>query len=155
MKKTILIAVILIVIGTGFALTYGPFPADAGTDPVFWNELGFQLTQEGRMVEAQDAFLQAVLLDPSYENARKNLYVSAFQNGDFLTAEEHVRYLLEDGETAERHFDLGQALVMAARSGVVDDPFRTLEEALVHLDTAGDWPHAQENAVIVRTVLNG
>lgn len=159
MRLSVFALVAILGIGTAAALTLGPISLDrlgsAQHDPVYWNELGYMLSQEGDLDAAQDAFLQAVLLDPSYENARKNLYVAAFQQGEYLTAQEHLRVLLERSESAQYHFDYAQALVAWAREQATDADaaVAALEEALGHLEAAGDYPHARKNAAVVRDVL--
>lgn len=160
MKLGIAIIMGLMLISGALAVTIGPMTreqlADAGKDPVFYNELGYQLSQEGRMIEAQAAFQSAVDLDPVYENARKNLYVASFQNEDYLTATKHLRVLVELNPNDQYHFDLAQSLVAWARFQATDasEAIVALEEATEHLEIAGDFPNADENAKIVKKVLD-
>ncbi len=145
----------LLVVAGGAGMTLGPFPESALGDPVFYNELGYTLMKEGKTSSAVTAFSTAVDLDPSYERARKNLYVAAFRDGQYLLAAEHARRLLEQNPNRELHFDYAQSLVMWARTQATDggEALAALEEAAEHLDAAGDWPHATENAAIVRRVM--
>lgn len=156
MKKAfIAIALLVLASASAFALLVGPLTAEQANDPVFYNELGYRLAQAGDMAGAQAAFAKAVRLDASYENARRNLYVAAFQNGGYAAAAEHLRILIAQHDTAQYRFDLAQALVAHARTHETDADaaIAQLQEALTHLDAAGDYPHARENAQIVRAVL--
>ena len=155
-KGLIIAALLLIALGGAFALTVGPFTpgtwASARDDPVFYNELGYHLAQSD-MAAAQAAFQRAVDLDPSYENARKNLYVAAFQNGEYAVSAAHARVLHDAHPDAQYAFDLAQALVMHARTQATDAALAELEEAASLLVALGQYPHAPENAGIVRSVL--
>jgi Flp pilus assembly protein TadD len=160
MKKaftaTIVISLLLLTIASAFALVAGPFTKEgalaASQDPVFYNELGFMLAQEGNMEGAQQAFAAAVELDAHYENARKNLAVAAFQNSDYEAAIEHGRILAAQQPGNQNYrFDLAQALVHQAR--YADADLAKLDEAATIFESLGSYPHAQENAVIVRAVI--
>ena len=155
MRKLTILVILLAAIATASAITYGPFPVDSQADPVWWNEFGYVLAEEGHLIEAQDAFLQAVLLDPTYENARKNLAVTAFKNEDYLTAIKHWAKLVQEHDTAQYHFDYAQSLVAQARYADTEGSvaLARLELALEHLYAAGDYPHAAENAAIVERVI--
>jgi Flp pilus assembly protein TadD len=160
MKKTTIIALaLLIAIGGALAITVGPFTqqswSEAKGDPVFYNELGYKLAQSGEMREAQGMFARAVELDASYANARKNLYIAAYENGEYAAAAEQLRWLSANVPSESVTFDLAQALVMHARTQATDagEAIAELEEAAALLESLGDYPHAAENAVLVRKVL--
>lgn len=160
MKTTLYIITALLLVGGAMALTLGPMTLEqlssAQHDPKFYNEMGYALSQEGKMIAAEDAFSRAVVIDPSYDNARTNLYLAAFANENYDVAIEHARILhAQHASNAQYTFDLAQALVAHARtqekdaSAAVSD----LEEAAALLESLGSYPHAQENARIIRTVL--
>ncbi len=156
MRTAIIIIIALTVTAGAFALTYGPFPIQATEDPVFYNELGYHLSQQGDLEGAQDAFEKAVNIKDDYENARKNLAVAAFQNGDYLTAIEHGRVLAARHGTQQYHFDLAQALVAQARfaEDSAEESVAYLFEAVENLKAAGDYPNAKSNLAIVNRVLD-
>jgi Flp pilus assembly protein TadD len=152
------IVAVLITVTSAVALSIiaGPFEQEelipAAHDPVFYNELGFKLAQEGRTADAQRAFAKAVELRPTYETARSNLATIAFQNGDYTTAIAQLRVLVTSHpENKNYHFDLAQNLASQARYD--DGDIEKLQEAASEFDKAGDLPHAAENAAIVRTIV--
>jgi len=157
----ILITAMLVLAGGALAygIVAGPMnkeqAASAGTDPVFYNELGFKLANEGDGAGAQAAFERAVALKPSYERARSNLATIAFQNSDYAVAITNLRVLVADHpQNANYHFDLAQNL--AAQARYKDADLEKLSEAGNEFDAANalqpGFPHATENAAIVRAV---
>jgi tetratricopeptide (TPR) repeat protein len=137
----------------------GPLTADQVEEThsaQFYNALGYELSGAGRTVEAQAAFTKAVELDPSYENARSNLATTAFKNADYLTGIEQLRVLTSRAPDSENYqFDLAQNLVHQARFADTDGytALGRLEEAASLFEALGDFPHAGENARIVRSVI--
>jgi Flp pilus assembly protein TadD len=160
MNKLIAVTVMMFLLA-GSVLAYsviiGPF--DNGVqaqkyqnDPTFYNALGYKLSQEGKNGEAQAAFAHAVILNPDYKNARSNLATIAFANKDYATAIDNLRYLAaQDAANKDYQFDLAQNLVSQAR--YVDYDIKKLEEGAAIYENLGSYPHAKENAAIVRTVL--
>jgi Flp pilus assembly protein TadD len=157
----IFVSVLLLLAGGALAVgvMVGPMSeekaASAGNDPVFYNELGFKLAQQGDNAAAQKAFAQAVELKPSYERARSNLATIAFQNEDYATAIEQLQVLVQlSPANAGYHFDLAQNLASQAR--YKDADLAKLLEAGKEFEKANElspgFPHALENARIVRAV---
>lgn len=166
MNRTItIITALLLAVGSGLALGVfsGPFASTSDAlsvakDPVFYNELGYHLSKQGDMAGAQEAFLQALEIDESYENARKNLALSAFHNGEYALAITHLRILTAQHPQNEQYrFDLAQSIVSYVRfemtADSTEDPIKLLEEAQAILLSLGDYPHASENAGIIGKVL--
>jgi Flp pilus assembly protein TadD len=157
MKRVAIASIILLLcVASTFALIAGPFTQQelnaATKDPIFYNELGYKLAQEGKNTAAQQAFEQAVALDPAYERARSNLATIAFQNSDYTTAIEHLRVLIaQHPENANYHFDLAQNLASQARYHDAD--LEKLREAVLEFDKASGVPHAAENAEIIRKII--
>ncbi len=142
-----------------YGIAVGPMTKEqaigAGTDPVFYNELGFKLANGGDNAGAQAAFARAVELDPSYERAQSNLATIAFQNSDYPTAISTLRDLVAaHPQNANYHFDLAENLAAQARYSDAD--VAKLTEAGNEFDAANalqpGFPHATENAAIVRAV---
>lgn len=160
MKRYVITAItvfaLLITLAGALALWSGPYTQEeaqaALNDPRFYNELGFKFSEQGRMQEAQRAFERAVELDSRYERARSNLATAAFHNQEYETAIEQLRWLTFEFPGNENYrFDLAQNLVSQAR--YVDGDVAKFEEGAAIYESLGDFPHAVENAVIVRTVL--
>ena len=154
---TVLLAILVTVAGA-LALNglvsgpYTPSQAEAASnDPHFHNELGYMLAQEGNSLAAQDAFVYAITLDPSYDRARSNLATIAFQNGDYATAIIQLRVLVAQSSNENYRFDLAQNLASQAR--YVDADLAKLEEAAAIYESLGDFPNAAQNAAVLRAVL--
>ena len=152
----------LLLAGGALALTAGPFTADglraALGDARFHNEAGYALGQQGDWGGAQRAFARALEIDPSYASARRNLAIASFQLGAYEDAAREYRTLLSaDPGNREYRFDLAQSLVMYARFLETDGnaAVAQLEEALDLLDSVEGYPHARENAAIIRDALAG
>jgi Flp pilus assembly protein TadD len=149
------VAMLLVTIASALALVAGPFTREealaASQDPRFYNELGYMLAQQEETAAAQDAFERAVEMDSQYVRARSNLATIAFQNADYTTAIEQLRWLTSESPDAGYSFDLAQNLVHQAR--FVDQDLTKLEEAAAIFESLGDYPNAAENARIVRNVL--
>ncbi len=158
-KLLVISAMMLIFVSSAlaFGILVGPFESHEQMlpiqrDPAFYNTLGYKLSQEGKNSEAQIAFAHAVELNPEYTNARSNLATIAFANKDYTTGIENLRYLVAHDSTNNNYkFDLAQNLVSQAR--YVDYDVAKLVEAATILESLGNYPHASENAAIVRTVL--
>ncbi|MDD9953801.1 MAG: hypothetical protein OXR66_05695 [Candidatus Woesearchaeota archaeon] len=147
MKKLAFLFLFLLIVGLGTAT-----PIE---NPAFFNNLGYHLAAEGHEEAAKAAFEQALALDSSYIKARENLAVLSFQEEWYELAVTHLTYLLTVEDRAAWHFDLAQNLVAHARFVETNgmQAVATLQEALTHFDAAGDFPHAAENAAVVRRVL--
>ena len=154
-------ATILALVTLGSALAMGVFSGpfaskeqatQASSDPILYNTLGYQLAQEGKGAEAQVAFAKAVSLKSDYENARSNLATISFQNKDYMTAIEQLRWLVaKQPGNADYKFDLAQNLVSQAR--YIDGDLAKLDEGASIYESLGTYPHASENAKIVRNVI--
>ncbi len=144
------------------ALTVGPFTADdlraALGDARFHNEAGYALGQSGDWEGAYREFLIALDLDPSMESAQHNAAIAAFHTGRYAASAARYRDLVaqDPGNRAYR-FDLAQSLVAHARFQETDGnaAVADLRAAIDLLESVGDYPHARENALIVRDVLAG
>jgi len=162
MKRiAVIITAMLLLAGGALALgiVTGPFSdKDAATvaanDPAFYNALGYKLAQDGNAVDAQAAFARAVELDQDYENARSNLATIAFNNGDYASAIEQLRWLVENNPAnGNYHFDLAQNLASDARYKTADPG--ELKEAASEFDVAASFgvENAASNAAVVRNVV--
>ena len=160
MNKLLVISVMMIVFASSalaYGILVGPFENHEQMlpyehDPVFYNTLGYKLAQEGKNTEAQIAFAHAVELKSDYTNARSNLATIAFANKDYNAGIENLRYLVAHNPTNNNYkFDLAQNLV--AQAHYVDYDVAKLNEAATIFESLGNYPHASENAVIVRNVL--
>ncbi len=151
----------LILVSGAYALSVGPFTADglraALGDADFHEEMGFKLGTAGDWDGAKHAFARAVALEPTRESARRNLAIASFHAGDYETAITNYRILLaDDTGNREYRFDLAQSLVAHARTVETDGDAAVtqLHEALDLLENVGNYPHAHENAQIIRAVLS-
>jgi tetratricopeptide (TPR) repeat protein len=162
MKRTIITAIVIIAVlatvagAFAFGILVGPGSQEQllpmAHDPVFFNELGYRLTEEGKPLEAQAAFARAIELRPEYERARANLATIAFQNADYTAAIEQLRWLHDSAPANPSYtFDLAQNLVHQAR--YVDADKAKLEEAAALFESIPDYPNAAANAVVVRNVI--
>jgi Flp pilus assembly protein TadD len=157
-----MIAAMLVLAGGALALgiMVGPMSESqaqaASNDPVFYNELGYQLAQAGDSAGAQTAFSRALALKPDYENARSNLATIAFQNKEYMTAAANLRVLVEQHPyNPQYRFDLAQNLASQARYNDAD--LAKLQEAAEEFEQADalqpGFPHAKENAAILRQIV--
>jgi tetratricopeptide (TPR) repeat protein len=154
MKKIVWLLCALFFVGSAFAASTVVFPS-AIEDPIYYNELGFMLSEAGNMGDAQTAFSQAVELDAEYANAWKNLGVAAFHNEDYATARDAYAVLLDLQDTKEFRFDYAQSLVHHARFVSINPTEVAAELELAHelFVSAGDYPNAAANAAVVANVL--
>jgi tetratricopeptide (TPR) repeat protein len=103
------------------------------------NNLGMVLATQGRSAEAEQAFKEAVALDPRYADARRNLGLAYLEKGQMqagiLELEEAVRY---KGADPTLHHLLGEAYHV---QGQQDRAVASLRKAL---SLKGDLAEARE-----------
>lgn len=158
-KIAVMVAVFIALAGSALAVgvLVGPFEnreqmLPIQHDPVFYNNLGYELAQQGDLPGAQAAFERAVELKPNYERARSNLATIAFQRGEYETATAQLRWLVMQYPNNQNYqFDLAQNLVSQARYNDAD--LTKLEEGAAIYESLGDYPNAAQNAAIVRAVI--
>ncbi|HIH25136.1 TPA: tetratricopeptide repeat protein [Candidatus Woesearchaeota archaeon] len=158
-KIAAMVAVFIALAGSALAVgvLVGPFESQEQMlpiqhDPVFYNNLGYELAQQGDLLGAQAAFERAVELRPGYEKARSNLATIAFQRGEYATATSQLRWLVAQYPDNQNYqFDLAQNLVSQAR--YVDADLAKLEEGAAIYESLGSFPNAASNAAIVRAVI--
>ncbi len=160
-RWTVLLLFVTLALASGaYALSVGPFTADglrdALQDPEFYEALGYRLGTEGDWDGAQRAYARALALEPTSETTRLNLAIASFHAGDYDVAIAQYRELLAlDAGNRMYRFDLAQSLVAHARNVETngDAAVTQLNEALGLLEHVGNYPHARENAAIIRAVL--
>jgi tetratricopeptide (TPR) repeat protein len=115
--------------------TAGPSAEAAGPSAEQWFHLGSEL-EESSPLEARQAYLQALVLDPRFADAHLNLGRLAHEAGDLANAEERYREALGHApDDATCHFNLG---VLLEDLGRPEEALRAYRDAIAKDPDAAD-----------------
>ncbi len=109
--------------------------------PEVYSALGRIREMEGSLAGAEDAFIQALRLDPEYHSARRRLLRLYLEREDLAPARAQAEILLEmDADRPEHHFLAG---LVAMRSGDIVSAKEAYQQAIAL--TEGRYPEAWYN----------